>query len=199
MPDYQLGKIYKLISDQTEKIYIGSTCQKYISYRLSGHKADFENWKIGKRHGKCSSFELLNYDDVQVILLENYPCNSKAELEARERYYIEQNKEIVINKIIPTRTPKEYREENKETRLEKKRLYHHAHKKECNEKSRNYYETHKEEQLQKQKERYDKDKDEINKKRRERENTPEFKEKKKAQDKAYYEKLKAKKQLKIDE
>jgi hypothetical protein len=45
-------------------------------------------------------------------LVENYSCNSKKELETRERYYIENNE--CVNKNMPTRTMKEYQEENKE-------------------------------------------------------------------------------------
>ena len=37
MPNYQNGKIYKLVCDDPEKIYIGSTTQR-LSARLSSHK-----------------------------------------------------------------------------------------------------------------------------------------------------------------
>ena len=42
---YQQGKIYKLISSETDKIYIGSTCKKYLSQRLQDHKTDYKKWK----------------------------------------------------------------------------------------------------------------------------------------------------------
>ena len=41
MSDYNMysrGKIYKIVSDCTDKIYIGSTCEKYLSNRLAGHR-----------------------------------------------------------------------------------------------------------------------------------------------------------------
>jgi hypothetical protein len=37
--------------------------------------------------------------------LEKYPCKSKGELEARERYWLEDT-ENCVNKQIPTRTQK---------------------------------------------------------------------------------------------
>lgn len=37
MPDYSKGKIYKLCSNQTDNVYIGSTTQE-LSFRLSDHK-----------------------------------------------------------------------------------------------------------------------------------------------------------------
>jgi predicted GIY-YIG superfamily endonuclease len=40
MPDYSNAKIYKLVSDKTAMIYIGSTTKK-LHERLSGHNTDF--------------------------------------------------------------------------------------------------------------------------------------------------------------
>ena len=36
--NYSLGKIYKLVSDETDDIYIGSTCQRLLSKRLGQHR-----------------------------------------------------------------------------------------------------------------------------------------------------------------
>ena len=33
-------------------------------------------------------FNLIGWDNVSMILLEKYPCNSKQELKAREHYWI---------------------------------------------------------------------------------------------------------------
>jgi len=38
MPDYSKSKIYKLICDDPELVYYGSTTQKYLSSRLCEHK-----------------------------------------------------------------------------------------------------------------------------------------------------------------
>jgi hypothetical protein len=56
--------------------------------------------------------KILENNDYSIVLLEDYPCETKDQLLARERYYIENN--ICVNKIITTRTPKEYREKNKD-------------------------------------------------------------------------------------
>jgi hypothetical protein len=106
---YQQGKIYKIISPHTDKIYIGSTCKKYLSQRIKAHKDDYKRWKNEKRN-KVSSFDLFELGEVEIILLENYPCSSKDELHSRERYYIEQNIDNIVNKAIPTRTKKEYKQ-----------------------------------------------------------------------------------------
>ena len=107
MPNYQLGKIYKIISDQTEKIYIGSTTKKYLSDRMSQHRWDY---KIGKNK---SSKKIIRYDDAKIILIEKYPCGSIEELHAREQYWINENKDICVNKYVAYTglTSKEYQKE----------------------------------------------------------------------------------------
>ena len=116
MPDYQKGKIYKIVSFQTDKIYIGSTVQPLYK-RFSAHKKDYKRYL----NGTCNymySYEIIKYDDVEIILLEDYPCERKEQLHARERYHIESNIDKCFNHAIPTRTHKEYleiyNEQNKE-------------------------------------------------------------------------------------
>ena len=98
MVNYQEGKMYKIVSFQTDKIYVGSTCDKSLASRMSRHRCHFKRY-LKDEHNYITSFEILKYDDAQIILIENFPCNSRDELLARERYHIEQNKEIVINKM----------------------------------------------------------------------------------------------------
>jgi len=107
MPNYQNSKIYKIVSDHTDEIYIGSTCtKKGLSKRMGNHKYDYNNGYNG-----TSSKEILKYDDAKIVLIELYPCNSKEELYARERHYIETTN--CVNKHIPSRTKKEWVEDNK--------------------------------------------------------------------------------------
>ena len=95
---YEKGKIYKLVDNTNKNIYIGSTIQS-LSKRKAQHK-EIKN--------KCKSKLIINNGDYDIILIENYPCSSKEELLARERYFIE-NIEC-INKIIPIITKKERKE-----------------------------------------------------------------------------------------
>jgi hypothetical protein len=117
--NYQNGKIYKIVSDSTDKIYIGSTCSS-LSKRFYEHNFDYKLWLKSKQHYK-SSFELVKNNDCDIILLELFSCNNKDELHQRERYWIEQNKDLIINKIMPIANEiqrkehlKQYRELNKE-------------------------------------------------------------------------------------
>jgi len=46
LPNYQQGKVYKLVMD--DLIYIGSTCQKYLSQRLAQHTSAYNDWLKNK-------------------------------------------------------------------------------------------------------------------------------------------------------
>jgi hypothetical protein len=135
---YQRGKIYKITSDLTDKIYIGSTCNPLYK-RLSQHKCSTN---------KCNSSELIKLGDAIITLIEDFPCERKEQLTARERYYIELNKNIVVNKFIPTRTRKEYYEDNKEKVVDYKKQYYEANKEKMAEINKQSYEANKEKVLE---------------------------------------------------
>jgi hypothetical protein len=102
---YNNGKIYKLICNTTNLIYYGSTTQK-LSSRLAQHR----------NNNLTKSKEIIENNNYIIELVENYSCNSKKELEERERFYIENNE--CINKTIPTQSKKEWKEKNKEHLLD---------------------------------------------------------------------------------
>ena len=96
MPDYSNGKIYKLVSDKTDMIYIGSTTKK-LYRRLSNHKK-----------GGCNSKILFKLGgNIYIELIKLFPCDGKKELEKEEGEYIKKYKNICVNKCIPGRTRKE--------------------------------------------------------------------------------------------
>ena len=101
------GKIYKIVSDKTDKIYIGSTV-KTIKKRLKEHENDYINW-FNSDFNKgyyCTSFEILKYGDYKIILLEEYPCSSHSELFQREGCYQLQNYYICVNSNICKKRPR---------------------------------------------------------------------------------------------
>ena len=111
MPNFQNGKVYTIRSHQTEEFYIGSTCQK-LADRFGNHKAEFKRYQNGNKK-YVTSFKMLEYDDARMELLENCPCNDKNELTRREGELIRANPNCV-NKVIPGRTKKQYRQDNAE-------------------------------------------------------------------------------------
>jgi len=92
--DYQNGKIYKIVNDVNDMIYVGSTTTT-LSRRLSCHKVNkgtsrfyTELRAIGKEH-------------FRIILIELFPCTCKSELEAREFAVMnEYPKDTLFNSII---------------------------------------------------------------------------------------------------
>ena len=102
MPDYSKAKIYCIRSSQTEEVYYGSTCQP-LNIRFSHHKSNLNQ--------NITSKQILQYEDAHIELIEEFPCNNKAELNIRERYYIENN--ICVNKRLPILSLQERNKSNR--------------------------------------------------------------------------------------
>jgi hypothetical protein len=152
---YQNGKIYKIepLNGEEGDIYIGSTTQKYLSSRMNQHRSNYiKKTNICKSH---SLFDKYGIENCNIILLEMVNVNNKMELHQKEAYYIKLLK--CINKNIPLRTIKEWREDNKEHYMNKCKEYREANK----EQKKEYYETNKETILEKAKEHYETNKDII--------------------------------------
>ena len=132
MVNYANGKIYRIdcMTGDDGDVYIGSTCKQYLSQRMDTHRQDYIGWKLGgKNFSKIYSFNLFDkygIDNCQITLIETYPCGSRDELTAREAHYIKSIK--CVNKVVPQRTRAEYRSDNKENIVIKRREYNQAHK-----------------------------------------------------------------------
>lgn len=126
--NYQLGKIYKIVSNHGDKIYVGSTALPRLCTRLAKHRSNYNCWKNGT-YGYTTSYDLFDEyrpENCEIILLEAHSCNSKDELTLRERYYIELLS--CVNRCVPSRTTKEYYNENKEVLSEYQKEYHEKNK-----------------------------------------------------------------------
>lgn len=136
MADYSKGKIYKLVSG-SGLTYFGSTIQP-LSKRKGGHKSHFIDYKNNKTN-YTTSFKLFEEDtnNVDIVLVEEFPCENKEQLHKRERFYIDNNE--CVNKRIPSRTSKEYRETNKEKIKEQKKEYIDNNKGKIHEHQKEYY------------------------------------------------------------
>ena len=73
MPNYKLGKIYKLVSNNTKDIYIGSTCYKHLSKRLGNHRYDRKLYLEGKR-----KYDLSVKRSIICFCLEKSPVQGKS-------------------------------------------------------------------------------------------------------------------------
>lgn len=199
MPNYNNSVIYKLLKKDdfdNLNIYIGSTCN--FRNRKCRHKFNTCNEKSKNYNMNLYSYIRYNggFDEWIMIQIENFKCNTKKELEAQERYWIEFLKPK-LNSRVPNRTLKEcridnierytkydkdyrennkekiaeknkkYRENNKEKLTENKKEYYFYNKEKITEKGKKYRENNKEKLAERHKKYRENNKEELNKKKRE--------------------------------
>lgn len=145
MPKYQNGKIYKLTSPHTDKIYIGSTTIE-LGVRLNIHKSQ------AKKLISCSSKYLfeLGEDDVKIELIKNYAVDKKEQLTEEERRIMEETTNVVnqrracvtLEELTNERRKyqRSYCDRNR-TKVNKEKLeYYYKNKEKCQIRFKKYYE-----------------------------------------------------------
>jgi len=124
-PRYKNGKLYKIVCNNTGRIYIGST-HHTLEDKLGMHETDYKNYLNGKISYK-TSYEIIKDDNYRIELIKNFPCKNRAELEHEEgRHQLEAMADesiACVNKNIAGRTKEEYR----------------AHKREYGERRKDYF------------------------------------------------------------
>jgi hypothetical protein len=149
MVNYQNTKIYRIPIEDGN--YFGHTANTFAK-RKKGHKDKFNcgiNRKLYDAMRECG----MTADDIELIWVEDYPCDTKYQAHARERYWIENYG--TLNVVVPNRTRQEYREENKEKLVEYRQKnkdkiaergckYREENKVKIVEKGAKYYENNKE-------------------------------------------------------
>jgi len=143
--DYSKGQIYKLCCKNVDiqDEYVGSTtnfkqrkkAHKNNCYNANDRKYDLNVYKFIRDNG--------GFENWDMILIEEYSCNSKKQLESRERYWIEKLK-CSLNSSLPTRTVKQYRQQNKEKYKQHSRNYYERNKEKEKERSKKYIDNNKE-------------------------------------------------------
>ena len=135
MPDYSKGKIYKIVCNTTGLVYYGSTVAS-LKHRLNQHITNH------KHDGVTTSKIVIENNNYEIILLENYPCKTRKELEKKESWYIQNNE--CVNKMIPGRTLEEWYIDNREHVINKSKRYYNDNKKKVLEKVKIYSSKNKE-------------------------------------------------------
>ena len=115
MPDYTKAIIYRLVCKDLSitDCYVGSTTN--FKHRKICHKSSCTNLNDKKYNFKIYEFIRDNggWNNWDLIMVEEFPCDNKLQLHKREREVIETLK-ATLNSEIPLRTTKEYYEDNKE-------------------------------------------------------------------------------------
>jgi hypothetical protein len=90
------GKVYKIIHNQSNVIYIGSTFQD-LKYRWSSHKSIFKTWSEKGETKRGISiyryFEKYGVCNFKMVLIKEY--------EVCDRYHLQVYEQLWINKLRP--------------------------------------------------------------------------------------------------
>lgn len=159
--DYKKCKIYKLINDKDDMVYVGHTCQAILAQRKSHHKNKSYRCPTRKVYKHLNE---IGWEQVSIVLLEDYPCETEDQAIAREKSWYEKfEKSKLLNTYRPQRTIEEHREEDRERaktyrvinaeKIKKARKIHRENNKELlNMRNKQWREDNKEYMKQKQKE-----------------------------------------------
>ena len=82
MPNYNNGKIYKIVNNIDNMIYIGSTTTK-LCYRMAVHRCKM---RYNNNINLYNHMRKLGIDNFKIVLIEEYSCNNKEQLLRHERY-----------------------------------------------------------------------------------------------------------------
>lgn len=152
--DYSNTIIYKLCCKNPEitDIYVGHTTD--FTKRKCKHKHCCNNENSPNHNFNVYKFirDNGNWDNWDMVMIEQYPCQNKLEAERKEREYIE-TLNANLNKVIPTRTRKEWINEHKDEITEYKKIYYENNKEEISEKNKIYREENVE-QIRERKKKY---------------------------------------------
>lgn len=162
--DYSKAKIYKLVNDVDDYIYVGSCCSD-LAKRLYQHKQD--SHKTPSRRVYKHILDIGGVEHMRIILVEKCAdnVNSNDELCKREQYFLDKYiKEIGREKCLNTvaahggvpfsgenatyeeylERKKEYRKVNAEVIQKKKKIYNDNHKAHQQEVDKKWYGENKE-------------------------------------------------------
>ena len=158
-----LGRIYKLTSPQTDKVYIGSTSQT-LHARLADHRKDYTRYINGKI-AHLRSCDIMHYGDIQIELMFEGLVDHIHILNQMEGEFIQSDPNCV-NAQVAGRSSKEYYDQNVEHILNYKKRYRSEHKELTAEINHRCYERTRDKILSQKKEYYKQNLEAIHDRRR---------------------------------
>ena len=107
-----LYNIYKLVSDNSDLVYVGRTVRT-LTERFTQHRQHF------KRKDRCSSWKVLEHGNCSIVFIE------ETEDPKREKYWIEELGACNTNKLVRDHNTyaARYREKNRKKLAEKQAAY----------------------------------------------------------------------------
>jgi hypothetical protein len=127
--DYSKTKIYKIVCNDlaVKELYVGNTTD-FVKRRHS-HKNNCINHS--SKHFNCKVYQYIRdnggWDNWNMILIEDYPCNNKLEAERQERHWFE-TLNATLNTNFPSRNYNEWKQDNREHFLNYQKEYYEENK-----------------------------------------------------------------------
>ena len=132
--DYSKGKIYKIVNDIDDYVYVRSTIE-ILSSRMAKHR----HRAIRQTDNKANLYQHMRkygFNHFQIILIRNVPCDNKEELLKEERIEFEllqsanklNERRPIISKDERNVLIKTYQKNNIDKVRASKRKYYHNNK-----------------------------------------------------------------------
>jgi len=144
--NYDNAVIYKIVCNDLTitDCYVGSTTN--FTKRKNSHKFNCKTqpqsvYEFIRQNG--------DWDNWEMVLVEEFPTTSKLLLEQRERYWFE-TLNATLNNNNPSRTVFEYRQNHKEQMAKYQQQYQQDHKEQIIEYTKQYNQDHREHILKRQ-------------------------------------------------
>ena len=136
------GIIYKLTCQITGKVYIGRTTRE-IEIAMRDNNSKCLGYKRGVYKSNDSIFQVISNKAYNITILEEMSrllndTDFQLTFKKRHRFYIEQHDDAV-NKIIPLRPNKEYRQDNRDHFSQYIKKYHEYNKEAIAQNRKEYY------------------------------------------------------------
>lgn len=167
MSNYKIGRIYKIIHNQSNICYVGSTFNT-LRDRWMNHKSDYNRY-LDNRHNEIAIYPYFfkyGIENFKIILIKEYEVCDRKHLHIYEQLWI--NKLKTINKLSTFQINKLYikfYESNRRVRPdnynEERRGYRIKNQDEIRKIDRQRYHNNKEVVLERRKEYYIRNKDKI--------------------------------------
>ena len=130
-----IGRIYKIIHNQSDVVYVGSTLN-ILKQRWQQHKANYKKW-LNEETTQLSIypyFQEHGIENFKLLLIKEYEVCDKAHLKAYEQLWINKlncfnkNKAFRISKYYNLEYNRLYRVENKENKAQTNKLWYESNK-----------------------------------------------------------------------
>lgn len=131
-------KIYKITSNHTNDVFIGSTIRT-LQEALEDHESTYNRHLKDDKNHYCTSFKLLKQSTYNIELIIEVNENEMVKI---KNDHIK-NTQHCVNKHVAGRTQKEWQQDTSQHRLEVAKEYYEKNKEKIKENKKEYYKNNK--------------------------------------------------------